>query len=112
MKLLINLIISSLAVFVSGYILPGIKVENFATAIAVAIVLGIVNILIKPLFIILTLPITILSFGIFALFINAIMILIVSTIVPSFKVDGLLWAFIFGIVLSIVSSFLRSLEGR
>lgn len=112
MKIIINLLISSLAVFISGYVLPGIQVENFVTAIVVAIVLGIVNILIKPLFVILTLPITILSFGIFAIFINAIMILIVSSIVPGFKVDGLLWAFIFGIVLSIVSSFLRTLESR
>ena len=112
MRVIINLLVSSLAVFISGYILPGIKVENFTTAIVVAIVLGIVNILIKPLFIILTLPVTILTFGIFALFINAIMILIVSAVVPGFKVNGLLWAFIFGVVLSIVSSFLRSLEGN
>jgi len=107
MKLIINLLISSLAVFVSGYILPGIKIESFGTAVVVAVVLGIVNILIKPLFVILTLPVTILTLGIFALFINAIMILIVSALVPGFKVNGLLWAFVFGIVLSIVTSFLH-----
>lgn len=112
MKIIINLLISSLAVFISGYILPGIKIENFTTAVVVAIVLGIVNLLIKPFFIILTLPVTILTLGIFALFINAIMILIVSAIVPGFKVQSLFWAFIFGVVLSIVSSFLHSLEGN
>lgn len=112
MKTIIGLLINSLAVFASAKILPGIKVENFTTAIVVAIVLGIVNLLIKPFFIILTLPVTILTLGIFALFINAIMILIVSAIVPGFKINGLLWAFIFGIVLSLVSSFLRTFEGH
>jgi len=109
MKTIINLLISSLAVFVSGYLLPGVEIESFSTAVVVAIVLGIVNIFIKPLFILLTLPVTILTLGIFVLFINAIMILIVSAIVPGFKVHGILWALIFGLVLSIVSSFLHSL---
>lgn len=107
--MLVNLLVSSIAVFVSAKILPGIKVENFWTAVIVAIVFGLVNVLVKPLFVFLTLPITILTLGIFALFINAIMILLVSRIVPGFKVEGLLWAFIFGIVLSIVSSFLHAL---
>jgi putative membrane protein len=110
MNIFVRLIINSLAVFISAYVLPGVKVDGFATAVAVAVVLGIVNLLIKPFFILLTLPVTILSLGIFALFINAIMIMLVSKLVPGFKVNGLFWAFVFGIVLSIVSSFLRSLD--
>jgi putative membrane protein len=108
MKTIINLLLNSLAVFVSGYILPGVQIEGFGTAVVVAVALGIVNVLIKPLFILLTLPVTILTLGIFALFINAFMILIVSSFVSGFKVDGILWAFIFGLVLSLVSSFLRT----
>ena len=110
MNIFVRLFINSLAVFISAYVLPGVKVDGFATAIAVAVVLGIVNLLIKPFFILLTLPVTILSLGIFALFIKAIMIMLVSKLVPGFKVSGLFWAFIFGIVLSVVSSFLRSLD--
>lgn len=109
MKTIVNLLINSVAVFISAYILPGVEIGGFGTAVIVAIVMGIVNLLIKPLFVILTLPITILSLGIFALFINAIMIMIVGAIVPGFKVHGLIWAFIFGFVLSIISSFLHTL---
>lgn len=112
MKFLINLLLNSLAVFVSAYILPGVEVKDFTTAVIVAIVLGIVNALIKPVFIILTLPVTILSLGIFAIFINAIMILLVSAIVPGFKVNGLAWAFVFGVMLSIVTSVLHSFEQK
>ena len=109
MKLLINLIIRSLAVFISAYLLPGVTVDSLITALIVAVVLGIANMLIKPILIILTLPVTILSLGLFVLFINAFLILLVAKFVPGFKVDSVLWAIIFGIVLSIVSSFLHKI---
>jgi putative membrane protein len=107
--LFVNLIISTLAVLISAYILPGVKVDGFLTAIVVAVVLGIVNIFIKPILLLLTFPLTILSLGLFYFVINALMVLLVSMIVPGFKVSGFFWALIFSLVLSIVSSFLNSL---
>ena len=107
--LFVNLIISTLAVLISAYILPGVKVDGFLTAIVVAVVLGIVNIFIKPILLLLTFHLTILSLGLFYFVINALMVLLVSMIVPGFKVSGFFWALIFSLVLSIVSSFLNSL---
>jgi len=107
--LFVNLIVSTLAVLISAYILPGIKVDGFLTALIVAVVLGIVNMIIRPILLLLTFPLTILSLGLFYFVINALMVLLVSAIVPGFKVSGFFWALIFSLVLSIVSSFLNSL---
>ena len=107
--LLVNLIVSTLAVIISAYILPGVKVDGFLTAVVVAVILGVVNMFIKPVLIFLTLPLTILTLGLFTFVINALLILLVSNIVPGFKVDGFLWALIFSLVLSVVSSFLYSI---
>ncbi|HSX48747.1 MAG TPA: phage holin family protein [Candidatus Saccharimonadales bacterium] len=104
MEILINLLLSGIAVLISAYILPGVKVDGFVTALAVAILLAVVNLFIKPLVLFLTFPINILTLGLFTFVINALMVLIVSSIVPGFKVDGILWAIVFSIVLSLVSS--------
>lgn len=105
----VNLIVSALAVIISAYVLPGVKVDGFLTAVVVAVVLGVVNMFIKPILILLALPLTILSLGLFTFVINAFLILLVSNIVPGFKVDGFLWALIFSLVLSIVGSLLHTL---
>src|SRR3989344_6734121 len=109
MQLVFSLLANSLAVFVAGYILPGVHINSFVTAIVVAIVLGILNTFVKPILVILTLPITLITFGLFALVINTIIILVVASIVPGFRVDGFLWALAFSLVLSLVNSFLNSL---
>ena len=110
--LFVNLVVSALAVLISAYILPGVKVDGFMTAIVVAIVLGALNMFIKPILLLLTFPLTILSLGLFTFVINAFLVLLVSNIVPGFKVLGFLWALIFSLVLSIVSSFLYSLTEK
>jgi len=107
--LLVNLIVSALAVIISAYILPGVKVDGFLTAIVVAVILGAVNMFIRPILLLLTLPLNILTLGLFTFVINAFLILLVSSLVPGFKVSGFLWALIFSLVLSIVSAFLNSL---
>lgn len=109
MNLFISLLVRSLAVFVSAYLIPGVNVDSYATALMVAIVLGIINLLIKPILILLTLPINILTLGLFTLVINAALVLLTSSLVSGFKVDGWLSALLFALVLSIVSSFLHSL---
>lgn len=109
MVMLVNLLISGLAVFISAYILPGVHVDGFFTALIAAVVLGIANMLVKPILVVLTLPITIITLGLFYFVINALIILLVARIVPGFQVDGFWWALIFALVLSLVGSFLNSL---
>lgn len=107
--IIVNLIVSAIAVLISAYILPGVKVDGFLTAVVVAVVLGVVNMFIKPILLLLTLPLNILTLGLFTFVINAALVLLVSNIVPGFKVSGFVYAFLFSLVLSVVSSFLYSL---
>ena len=109
-SIILSLLISSVAVFATAKILPGVHVDTFGTAVVVAIVLGLVNTFIRPLLLILTLPINILTLGLFTLVIIALLVMLVSAIVPGFKVDGFWWALIFGIVLWIINSFLFSFK--
>lgn len=104
MLFVINWLLSALAIVLSAYLLPGVRVSDFGTALIAAIVLGIVNAVIRPLLLLLTLPINILTLGLFTLVINALLILLVANIVPGFQVDGLVWALIFGVILSIINS--------
>lgn len=106
MNIILNWFISALVILIASYLLPGVHVENFTAALVTAVVLGIINLFIKPLLIILTLPITLLTLGLFALVINAVLILLADSIVPGFQVDGFLWALIFSIVVSVINSFL------
>jgi putative membrane protein len=109
MNLLAYLIINGFAVFIAAYILPGVVVDTFWTAVLVAVVLGVVNVFIKPFITLLTLPFTILTFGLFIFIINAALVLFVDFLVNGFEVQGFMWALIFSLVISLVSSFLSSL---
>lgn len=102
-------IINALALMLIAYALPGFAVASFGWALAVALVLGIVNAIIRPIVLILTLPITILTLGLFALFINALMILLVSSLLEGFEVDSLMTAFLAGLILWAVSWFTNAL---
>jgi putative membrane protein len=110
MKFLIHLIVSSLAVLISSYLLPGVHVDGVLTAILVAVVLSFLNSIVKPLMVILTIPFTVISFGLFLLVINAFIILIASRLVDGFKVSGFWWALLFSLVLSFVTSLLNNLQ--
>jgi len=109
MGIIFSLLVNSIAVYATGYILPGIHINDFVTAVIVAVVLGVLNTFVKPILIILTLPINIITFWLFTFVINAALVMLASAIVPNFKVDSFLWALAFSLVLSIVSSFLNSL---
>ena len=100
---LLNWFANALVIMVAAYVLAGVHVDNLWTALIVALVIGILNILVKPLFILLTLPITIVTFGLFLLIINAIMVLLASAIVPGFIVDGFWWALLFSLLVSLIN---------
>lgn len=110
MKTLIHFIVSTIAILITAYLLPGVHVSGLISAFVLAVVLGIVNTIIRPILILLTLPLTVISFGVWVLFINALLVLLASYIVPGFTIDGFLWAFLFGIVLAIVNWALQSFE--
>lgn len=105
MNALLRIIISAVVAFGLSYILPGVRIDTFLTAVILAFVLGLLNLFIKPLLVILTLPITIFTFGLFLFVINALIILMASTFVRGFRVDGFGWAFIFSLLLSVLTSF-------
>ena len=107
MAILINWVLSALAIFVAAYVLPGVSVDDFVTALIVAVVLGVINAFAKPVILILTLPINIITLGLFTLVINALLILLVDYIVPGFVVDGFLWALLFSLLLSAINIVLN-----
>lgn len=109
MKIVVNLLVSVLAIVISAYLLPGTTIDSLSTALMVAVVLGILNAILKPILTILTLPITILTLGLFSFVLNALMILLVSAIIPGFRVDGFMWALLFSLVLSLVNTLLNAL---
>lgn len=109
MGLILNLLVSGLAVFITAQFLPGVSVDSFIIAILTAIVLGLINMFIKPIINILTLPINLLTLGLFSFVVNALMILLVSHFVTGFHVNGFIAALLFSIVLSLVNSVLNSL---
>jgi putative membrane protein len=112
MAVIITILLNALAVFVTAYILPGIHLENFMTALVVAIVLGVINTFIRPIVLILTLPINILTLGLFTFVILGGIVMLVSSIVPGFVVDGFWWAIAFSLLLSIINAFINSLTYR
>jgi putative membrane protein len=110
MQLLIRLIISTIAVLVTDLLLPGVHAEDFLAGLLVAITLSLLNTFLKPLLVLLTLPVTLLTLGLFLLVINAGMVMLASRIVDGFQVDGWWWALGFSVVLSIVQGFLQGLD--
>jgi len=112
MNLFVKIIISSLAVFLTAYLLPGVQVDDYITAIFVAIVLALLNGFLKPMLIIFTIPVTLLTLGLFLLVINACIILLADYFVDGFSVGGFWSALFFSLVLSVITSMMESLGGK
>ncbi|NNG11221.1 MAG: phage holin family protein [Arenibacter sp.] len=108
MNLILRILLSALAVVVLAKILPGVGVDSYTTAIIVAIVLSLLNFIVKPILVILTLPVTILTLGLFLLIINAIIILLADSLVDGFQVTNIWWALLFSLLLSFLQSILYS----
>ena len=107
MKTLIHFIVSTIAILITAYILPGVHVSGLLAAFVLAVVLGAINLILRPILIFLTLPITILTLGLFVLVINGLLVMLASYIVPGFTVDSFWYALLFGIVLAIVNWILE-----
>jgi len=103
-NVLVQLVVAGLAVIITSYLLPGVIVDSFWIAIVIAVVISLLNYTIKPILIILTIPITIFTLGLFLLVINALIILLAAEIVPGFEVNGFWWALFFSLILSIINA--------
>lgn len=109
MTLLLVWILNAVALLIVAYVLPGINVASFGSALIAAVVLGLLNMLLKPVLQLLTLPLTILTLGLFLLVINALLFWLAGSLLKGFEVAGFWWAFIGAIVYSIVTSLLSNL---
>lgn len=107
MGFIIKVLVTAVAVYFTAYILPGVSINSVKTAVIVALVLALLNMFIKPILIILTIPITILTLGLFLLVINILIIKWTASLVSGFSVDGWLWALLFSLIVSVVSSVLQ-----
>ncbi|WP_268033627.1 phage holin family protein [Algoriphagus sp. PAP.12] len=101
---LVKIILGGISVLIAEFFLSGIHIDSWVTGFLLAAILILINLTIKPLMIVLTLPLTLMTFGLFLLVINALVILLADKIIPGFQVDGFWWALLFAIVLSIINS--------
>lgn len=100
----------SLAAALSGYLLPGVHIDDFITAVIFSLVMAFLNAFLKPILLIITLPFTIVTFGFFLLIINAFVIMLADYLVAGFAVDGFWWALAFSLLLSFVVSIFNKLD--
>lgn len=107
MRFLVSIIVIAAVSYGLAHVLPGVKISDFWTAIVFAVVLAILNIFVRPLIVLLTLPVTILTLGLFLFVINALVVLIASKLVNGFSVASFGWALLFSLILSLVTSVLE-----
>jgi len=101
-----TLLFNSIVIFAGSYLVRGVQLKNYWTAIGVAIVLAILNLLIRPFIVLLTLPLNILTLGLFTLVINAWILMIADKMIDGFSLDGFGWAVLFGLIISVLNSLL------
>ena len=108
-NLIIQFLLNGLAVVLAAYILPGVDVDGYTSALIVALVLAIANVIVKPILIVLTIPLTIATLGLFLLVINAVIIMLVDALVPGFSVANFWWALGFSLILSVINAMFSDL---
>jgi putative membrane protein len=110
MNEILRFLLSGLAVLLTSYLLPGVHVRHYGYALLAALIISIFNMLIKPILIVLTIPITVFTLGLFLLVINAVIILLVEAVVPGFAVDGFWWALAFSLILAVFNSMISDIS--
>lgn len=109
MHLLIRLIVNAIALYVIAQFLPGFHVDSFTHAVIAALVLGIANAIVRPILFVISLPLEILTLGLFTFVINALVLWLVARLVPGFRIDGFGPAFLGALILSVISFLLSHL---
>ena len=108
MKTILKILITAFIVVGLAHLLPGVAIQNYFTGILVAAVLGLMNLIVRPIIVLFTLPVTIVTLGLFLLVINAFIVLMVDGLIGGFVVDGFWWALLFSILLSFFQAVLFS----
>lgn len=112
MRLILSILINGLAVYLGAQLLSGVSVDGYGSAVLAGVVLGIVNWTVRPILTLLTLPLTIVTFGIFFLIINGLMVLLADYLVGGFAVANIWWAFLFLLIISILNGVFNGLIGN
>ncbi|WP_250630486.1 phage holin family protein [Rhodoflexus caldus] len=107
MSAIINFLVYAAAVYITAFIVPGIKIKSFGTAVIAGLLLILARYTIEPILVLLTLPVTILTLGLFLIVINAFIVQIVAAVLDDFKVEGFIPAIIYSIALSVVGTVLQ-----
>jgi putative membrane protein len=106
---IIRFFLSGVGVILTAYLLPGVHVTDYWTALLAAVLITLANIFVKPILVVFTIPITVVTLGLFLLVINALMVLLVDHFVDGFQVDGFWWALAFSVILSVFNSLFTDL---
>lgn len=107
--MIVRWLVNALALYITAVLLPGIQLRGVVATLVAAAILGIVNAIIRPLLLMLTLPLNVVTLGLFTFVINALMLLLTSAIVPNFRIQGFGWALVGAVLLSIISFLLTHL---
>ncbi len=110
MKIFTHWFLSALAIAIATYLLPGITISGLVPLLILAIVLAGINTFVRPVLILLTLPLSIMTLGLFALILNTLLIMLAAAVVPGVAIAGFFSALLFGIVLALVSATLKSFQ--
>ena len=106
MGFILKLLLTGVAAMLAAYILPGVSIDSYVTAIILALVLAVLNAIVRPILVLLTIPVTILTLGLFLLVINALIILLADSLIAGFDTAGFLTALLFSLVLSVITAIL------
>jgi len=112
MNAIVKFLLTAVAAIIASYLLPGVSLDGFLTALILAVLLGLLNVTVKPILLILTIPATVLTFGLFILVINAVVILIADAILPGFEVTNFWWALLFSLLLWLTNSLLNEITQK
>ncbi len=112
MRIITNWILFSIAIYITAYLLPGIQLNDFITALIAAVVLGLINAIVRPIILLLTLPVNFITLGLFTFVINALMVLLAAEFVDGLFVQGFWWALLFSLVLAVINGLLQSMFGN
>jgi putative membrane protein len=101
-----KVLVGGISVFLADFLLSGVQITSLLSGIILVVVIILINFTIKPLIVLLTLPLSLITFGLFLLVINAVLVLLAAELTPGFSVDGFWWAMAFALILSLINSIL------
>lgn len=112
MKLIFHWLVATVAIIIAAYLIPNVTIDTFVTGLVLAVVLGALNLLVKPVLLILTLPVNFITLGLFTIVINAALVWLADFLVEGFRVENFGWALLFALALSIINIVFKKMDGQ